>query len=192
MKYRCQSIPNGDVCSTGRDMGSCLPADSARKAVLGNYVFRGTPWRIDRLCTCNPHKPLQTALISFCKLHPGGAPQHVGCGEAVLPAGGAPFLGAPRWTLVSNSPEAWSPAPSTRGARNGRRQGAPLVTSPRKAMFPQENTTPPRLSERPPGNEQQCSCLFVSSRLSSLRAVACSSKNASISCGNCVAARSGS
>lgn len=136
MKYRCQSIPNGDVCSTGRDMGSCLPADSARKAALGNYVFRGTPWRIDRLCTCNPHKPPQTALISFCKLHPGGAPQHVGCGEAVLPAGGAPFLGAPRWTLVSNSPEAWSPAPSTRGAR----ERTPTGSSP--SNFPEESHVP--------------------------------------------------
>lgn len=98
MQYRFQPIPNWDVGCTVREMGFCFPADSAGKAVLGNYVFRVTPWRIDRLCTCNPHKPPQTALISFCKLHPGRAPQHVQCGEAVLPgrggAGGAPFLRA--------------------------------------------------------------------------------------------------
>ena len=51
MKYRFQPIPRWDVCSIMREIGFCLPADSARKVVLENYVFRVTPWRTDMLCT---------------------------------------------------------------------------------------------------------------------------------------------
>lgn len=85
MKYRFQPIPNWDVCSIIREIGFCFSADSAGKAMLENDVFRVTPWRTDTLLhTCNPHKPPQTALISFCTLHPGWAPQHMVCGETVL------------------------------------------------------------------------------------------------------------
>lgn len=51
MKYRFQPIPNWDICSIIREIGFCLPADSARKALLENDVFRVTPWRTDTLCT---------------------------------------------------------------------------------------------------------------------------------------------
>lgn len=93
------------------EIGFCLPADSARKVVLGNYVFRVTPWRIDRLCThvilINlPRQPLfHFANCTLAGLH------STWC-EVRLSCSGSPFLQALWWALVSNSQEEWGPATS--------------------------------------------------------------------------------
>lgn len=118
MKYRFQSIPNWDVCCTMREIGFCLPAESARKAVLGNYVFRVTPWRIDRLCThvilINlPRQPLfHFANCTLAGLHNTWCVVRLSCS-------GSPFLPALWWTLVSNSQEDRSPATSKWKTRTG-------------------------------------------------------------------------
>lgn len=93
MKYRFQPIPNWDVCSIIREIGFCLPAESARKVMLENYVFRVTPWRTDIFCThvilINlPRQPLfHFANCTLARLHRTWCAVRLSCS-------GAPFLPA--------------------------------------------------------------------------------------------------
>lgn len=90
-----------------------LPACRFSAEMMPDHnVFRVDTLENWRLRECNPHKSPKIVLISFCKLCPGRAPQHVVCGETVAVVGGSFFPGAIRWTLVSNNQEEWHPTSS--------------------------------------------------------------------------------
>ena len=91
MKYIFQPIPTWDVCSIIREIGFCLSADSAGKAMLENDVFRVTPWRTDILCTHAllinvPRQPLfHFAHCTLAGLHSTWCVVRLSCNGSPLP-----------------------------------------------------------------------------------------------------------
>lgn len=140
MKYRFQPIPNWDVCSAMREMGFCLPADSARKVVLGNDVSRGTPWRIDRLCThvilINlPRQPLfHFANCTLAGLHHTGSAVRPPC----LPGCALP----PGAVMDTCQDQPRGVEPSDQHVRDGHGQGAPLMNFPGESNVPTGKNNP--------------------------------------------------